>query len=107
MSYKRGEKILTDAYAILRRPIMTEKAHSISSAEGNPKHVFEVHVKATKEQIKSAVQEAFGVKVEAVNVMIVKPRTTPARRGKKPGMTRIRKKAVITLTKDSKKIELV
>jgi large subunit ribosomal protein L23 len=113
MSRNRASHHLGDAYAILRRPILTEKSHDMVSAggaEGEQKgrYTFEVHVKANKDQIRRAVEAAFGVTVESVNTMIVKPRKKAFRGGaRKIGLTRIKKKAVIRLAKNSKPIELI
>jgi large subunit ribosomal protein L23 len=111
MSHKRAAKLLTDPYAILRRPILTEKSHDMISEgaeKGRSRYTFEVHIKADKLQIKRAVEAAFGVKVAVVNTVIVKPRPKAFRGGmRKPGFTRQRKKAIVRLEKDSKQIELM
>ena len=108
MSRNRATSLLSSPYAVLRRPIMTEKSHDMY-AEGTDvqrkRYTFEVHIKANKQQIKNAIESAFGVKVEQVNTMIVKPRKK-TRQGRL-GFTRQRKKAVIRLAKDSKQIELI
>lgn len=111
MSHKRAEKLLHGAYAILRRPILTEKSHDMISAgadKGSSRYTFEVHVKAEKAQIKRAVETAFGVKVESVNTVLVKPRRKAFQGGRrKAGFTRQRKKAIVRLQKGSKQIELM
>jgi len=117
MSHKRAGKVLNSPYAVLKRPILTEKTHMGVQAGGEPgtasdtsRYTFEVHVKATKVQIKKAVETAFGVKVASVNTMIVKPRMKSfrmVRRGAGTGFTRIKKKAVVRLAKGSKTIELI
>jgi len=111
MSHKRAAKLLTDTYAILRRPILTEKSHDMISEgaeKASSRYTFEVHVKSTKQQIKRAVEAAFGVKVKAVNTVLVKPRPKAFKGGmRKTGFTRMRKKAVVRLTKESKQIELM
>jgi large subunit ribosomal protein L23 len=114
MSKNRASHHLQDPYSVLRRPILTEKSHDQIAAggEGNAdrkgRYTFEVHVKSNKDQIRRAIEAAFGVKVESVNTMIVKPRAKAFRGGaKKPGFTRSKKKAIIKLAKDSKPIELI
>lgn len=116
MSRNRASHLLSDPYAVLRRPIMTEKSHDLAAAPGEGKeeenkkrrYTFEVHPKANKHQIRSAIESAFGVKVETVNTMIVKPRKKSFRGGARvPGFSRLRKKAVIRLTKASKQIDLM
>ena len=112
MSRNRAAKLLSDPYAILRRPVLTEKSHDMVSAgaeEKKGRYTFEVHVKANKQQIKKAIEAAFGVEVETVNTMIVKPRwkTFRGKSAGKPGFTRSKKKAIVRLTKESKQIELI
>lgn len=111
MSRNRAAKHLSDPYAILRRPILTEKSHDMISAgaeTAKSRYTFEVHMKANKQQIRSAIEAAFGVTVETINTMIVKPRKKAFRGGaKKPGFTRMKKKAIVRLAKDSKQIELM
>ena len=89
------------AYDIIRRPVITEQ--SMADTE-NKKYVFEVAKDATKIDIAKAVEEVFGVKVVKVNTLRVtgKLKRTgryPARR--QPSW----KKAVVTLSEDSKSIE--
>ncbi|MEC7733910.1 MAG: 50S ribosomal protein L23 [Chloroflexota bacterium] len=56
-------------YAILKRPLITEKT-TLMQEDG--RYVFEVAKNATKLEVKEAVQEAFGVTVTKVNTMNVK-----------------------------------
>lgn len=55
-------------YKILIRPIATEKA--ISMIEGENKLVFIVDRRANKHQIRRAVEEVFGVRVQSVRALI-------------------------------------
>ena len=65
------------------------------------KYTFEVAVDAGKTEIKMAVEQAFdGVKVESVNTMHVKGKVK--RQGRTQGRRPERKKAIVTLKKDSK-----
>lgn len=91
---------MTNAYEIIIRPIFTEKSMTDLAAK---KYTFEVAKDANKINIKQAVEEIFGVQVEKVNVMNVKPRNK--RIGKYAGRTNNVKKAIVTLTADSKNIE--
>lgn len=86
---------MTTIYDILRRPIITEKT-SYQSGKLN-QYVFEVDRKATKTQIKEAVEALFDVDVVRVNVT-----NAPAKRSRRrnrrllvrrPGY----KKAIVTL----------
>jgi large subunit ribosomal protein L23 len=92
---------MTNAYDIIIRPIITERA---MSSAADKKYVFEVAKDAGKIEIKKAVEEIFGVKVKTVNTLNV--RGKEKRQGAaRPGMTRSWKKAYIQLTDDSKGIE--
>ena len=59
-------------YDLLRRPIITEKATTASESGAV---VFEVSMRASKPEIKRAVEELFKVKVKAVNTVIAKGKT--------------------------------
>ena len=88
------------SYDIIIRPIISEK----SLAEiGNKKYVFEVAKKATKPQIKHAIEEIFKVKVESVNTINVYGKVK--RQGRTEGLTGSCKKAIVQLSSDSKSIE--
>ena len=90
-----------NAYDIIRRPIITEQS---MEAVADKKYVFEVAVNASKPEIKAAVELAFGVKVEKVNTIRMQgkvKRTGAYPAGKRADV----KKAVVTLTADSKTIE--
>ena len=71
---------------------------------GQKKYTFEVDVKANKTEVKDAVEKIFGVKVEKVNIMNYKGKFK--RVGRYSGYTNRRRKAIVTLTPDSKEIEL-
>lgn len=88
------------AHDIIIRPIITEKS-MMGIAE--KKYTFEVAKTATKIDIANAVEEAFKVKVAKVNTVSV--RCKLKRQGRTQGYTKSWKKAVVTLTEDSKSIE--
>jgi len=92
-----------NSYAdIIKRPIITEKTATLSIGQ---KYVFEVDYTANKTLVKQAIESLFpDVKVEKVNIMNVKPKTK--RVGKYVGKTKRIRKAIVTLTTDSKPIEL-
>ena len=81
-----------DARDIIKRPIITEKSTDLMAQN---KYTFEVDMRATKPQIKAAVEEIFGVKVEKVNTARVKGKLR--RMGRHEGYTSDWKKAVVTL----------
>ncbi len=90
------------AYDIIKRPIITEQSMSFI---GDKRYTFEVAKDANKIEIAKAVEEAFGVKVAKVNTMHVLGKMK--RMGAQPAGRRPSwKKAMVTLTADSKPIEL-
>lgn len=91
---------MTTVYDIIIKPVITETSMDDTA---NKKYTFKVAKKANKTQIKHAVEEIFGVKVEKVNVMNLQGKIK--RMGKNVGRTPDTKKAIITLTPESKEIE--
>ena len=85
---------------IIIKPVLTEKSYDIMA---DKRYVFEVAPKATKTQIKTAVEEIFGVKVEKVNTVTTQGKLK--RMGRFEGRTSTVKKAYVILKKDSKAIE--
>ena len=89
------------AYDIIIRPVITEQS---MEATDQKKYVFIVTNDANKIEIKKAVSEIFGVKVEKVTTIRMDGKTK--RQGRYPeGRTSSYKKAVVKLTADSKTIE--
>ena len=87
---------------VIKRPIITEKTAALSIGQ---KYVFEVAYGANKTLVKQAIEHLFPeVKVDKVNVMNVKAKTK--RMGRYEGKTNRVRKAIVTLTPDSKPIEL-
>ena len=89
------------AYDIIVKPIITEKS---MSAVADEKYVFKVARDAGKIEIKKAIETIFGVKVKSVNTINV--RGKEKRMGVHVGKTAAYKKAIITLTAESKPIEI-
>ena len=89
-------------YDVILKPVITEKS---MAGMGEKTYTFLVHPEANKTQIKEAVQKMFeGTKVKRVNTMNCAGKTK--RRGMTVGKTAKTKKAVVTLTEDSKDIEI-
>ena len=89
-------------YDVILKPVVTEKS---MSAMAEKKYTFLVHPDVTKNQIKDAVEKMFeGTKVKRVNTMNLDGKTR--RRGMTFGKTAKTKKAIVTLTEDSKDIEI-
>ena len=89
-----------NAYDVIIRPISSEKAFS---GIENKKYTFVVDKRATKTQIKAAVEEIFKVQVEKVNTVNVRGKYK--RQGRSEGYTSSYKKAYVQLTANSKTIE--
>ncbi len=89
-------------YDVILKPVITEKT---MNELANKKYVFYVHPKATKIQIREAVEKMFdGAKVEKVNTLNLLGKKK--RRGMAIGKTAARKKAIVQLKEDSKEIEI-
>ena len=87
-------------YGVLLKPIITEKSTQLTSLD---KYVFQVDVRANKNQIKEAVQLAFSVRVLEVNTLTMKGK--PKRFGRRVTNRPDWKKAIVTLVPGDK-IEL-
>jgi len=83
-------------YEILKAPVITEKTQSLAA---NNVFVFKVDAKANKVQIKQAIEEKFGVKVEKINTLNTKSKKK--RVGRYTGRTKTYKKAIVKLSEDS------
>ena len=93
---------MKNAYDVIVKPIITEQS---MEATEEKKYVFQVAVDATKIDIKRAVEQIFGVKVEKVNTINMQGKEK--RQGAYPaGKTASWKKAIVKLSADSKNIEL-
>ena len=92
---------MATAYDIIIRPILTERA---MAGAADKKYAFEVAKNAGKIEVKKAVEEIFGVKVEKVNTIRMEGKMK--RQGAAPAGRRANwKKAMVKLTADSKTIE--
>ena len=84
-------------YQVLQRPIITEKTTFLQERN---KYVFEVAQKATKRQVKDAVEAAFKVDVTGVNIVAMRGKQKKV--GRRIAMTPSWKKAVVTLVPGQK-----
>ena len=89
-----------NARDIILAPVITEKS---VVAMADKKYTFRVASGSNKIEIAKAVEEIFGVKVAKVNTISMKGKKR--RMGRFEGYTSDWKKAVVTLTEDSKTIE--
>ena len=89
-------------YDIILRPVVTEKS---MNQMADKKYTFMVHPDANKAQIREAVEKMFeGTHVKSVNTLNIAGKTK--RRGMTFGKTAKTKKAIVTLTEESKEIEM-
>jgi large subunit ribosomal protein L23 len=85
---------------IIKRPVITERTSDLMA---DKKYVFEVDLRSNKTEIKTAVEQIFKVKVTNVNTLRMPGK--PKRHGRYSGYTSEWKKAVVTLSEDSKPLE--
>jgi large subunit ribosomal protein L23 len=92
-----------NSYEIIKRPLLSEKSYAKISEKV---YTFVVDPKATKVDIRNAVEEIFKVEVEKVNTINVKghKKSQNTKKGRTVGRTSDYKKAIVTLTKTSKPI---
>jgi large subunit ribosomal protein L23 len=88
-------------YQVIRRPVITEKGLAVKETQHTV--VFEVAPRATKTQIKEAVQLIFKVKVDAVRTAQFHGKFR--RQGRSEGYRRDWKKAYVKLAAGEKMIE--
>ena len=90
-----------NAYDIIRKPVITEQS---MDGVADKKYVFKVAVNASKPEIKAAIEAIFEVKVAKINTIRMQGKVK--RTGAYPAGPRAAyKKAVVTLTANSKTIE--
>ena len=85
---------------IIIKPVLTEKGYD---GIADKKYTFIVKKSANKTEIKLAVEKLFGVKVASVNTVTCKGKLK--RMGRNEGYRPDWKKAIVTVTEDSKTIE--
>ncbi|MBE6025325.1 MAG: 50S ribosomal protein L23 [Firmicutes bacterium] len=91
---------MKNAYDVIITPVITEQSMDVAV---DKKYTFKVAPTANKTQVKLAVEEIFGVEVAKVNIMNYDGKLK--RMGRFAGYTPSYKKAIVTLTPDSKEIE--
>ena len=88
-------------YDVILRTIITENSMDMASEK---KYVFKVAQNSNKTEVRKAIEEIFEVEVAKVNIMNVSGKRK--RLGRTFGTTSSFRKAIVTLTPDSKEIEL-
>ena len=92
-----------DATEVIVRPLLTEKSYS---GIQNKTYTFIVNKNSNKVEIAQAVEKIFNVKVAKVNTINVRghKKSQNTKQGRTTGMTSDYKKAIVTLTSESKPI---
>jgi len=93
--------VIPDPRDVILAPVISEKSYGL--LEEN-KYTFLVHPDSNKTEIKIAVEKIFGVKVTAVNTINRKGKRKRTRYGY--GKRKDTKRAIVTLSADSKPIEI-
>jgi large subunit ribosomal protein L23 len=92
---------VTDPRDIILKPVVSEKSYSLLESG---RYTFEVHPDANKTQIKIAIQQIFAVKVVSVNTLNRTGKRKRTRAGF--GSRKSTKRAIVSLSPDSKPIEI-
>ena len=83
-----------DLSHVLISPVVTEKS---SGAQADRKYTFLVHLKTNKVEVQHAVESAYGVKVQQVNIVPVLKKVRLVGRGRAITKRTAGKKAIVTL----------
>jgi large subunit ribosomal protein L23 len=93
--------VISDPRDIIISPVVSEKSYGLLE---DGKYTFEVHPDANKTQVKIAIEQIFAVKVTSVNTINRKGKRKRTKFGY--GQRRSVKRAIVTLSADSKPIEI-
>lgn len=93
--------MISDPRDVIIAPVISEKSYGLLD---QGKYTFEVHPDANKTQIKIAIEKIFEVTVVSVNTINRKGKRKRTRFGY--GQRRSFKRAIVTLSSDSKPIEI-
>jgi len=93
-----ADNIVLNPYQVILRPLVTEKGTELS--ERHNAYTFEVHPKADKTDIKSAVEELWSVRVRRVRTQNRKGK--PRRHKMSHGYTKNWKKAIVELHEEDR-----
>jgi large subunit ribosomal protein L23 len=92
---------VTDPRDIILKPVVSEKSYSLLESG---RYTFEVHPDANKTQIKIAIEQIFSVRVVSVNTLNRTGKRKRTRAGF--GSRKSTKRAIVSLSPDSKPIEI-
>jgi len=86
-----------NVHDVIIRPIVSEKSYGVIDANGQ--YTFEVQPTANKTEIKLAIEQVFGVKVDKINTLNRKGKTRRTKFGM--GKRKDTKRAIVTLKSGS------
>jgi large subunit ribosomal protein L23 len=93
--------VISDPRDIILAPVVSEKSYGLLETG---RYTFLVHPDANKTQVKIAVEKIFDVKVTSVNTLNRQGKRKRTRAGF--GQRKATKRAIVTLSPDSKAIEI-
>jgi large subunit ribosomal protein L23 len=93
--------MITDPRDIILAPVVSEKSYGLLESG---RYTFLVHPSANKTQVKIAIEQIFSVKVVSVNTINRQGKRKRTRAGF--GQRKSTKRAIVTLSSDSKPIEI-
>jgi large subunit ribosomal protein L23 len=93
--------VIANPRDIILRPVVSEKSYGLLESG---RYTFEVHPDANKTQVKIAIEQIFDVTVTAVNTLNRQGKRKRTRTGY--GQRKSTKRAIVTLSPDSKPIEI-
>jgi large subunit ribosomal protein L23 len=93
--------VIPDPRDIILKPVISEKSYGLLEES---QYTFVVHPDSNKTEIKIAVQKIFGVKVLSVNTINRQGKRKRSKGGF--GKRKDTKRAIVTLSADSKPIEI-
>ncbi len=93
--------MISDPRDIILSPVVSEKSYGLLESG---RYTFVVHPDANKTQVKIAIESIFQVKVVSVNTINRKGKRKRTRTGF--GQRKATKRAIVTLSPDSKPIEI-
>jgi large subunit ribosomal protein L23 len=93
--------VISDPRDIIVSPVVSEKSYGLLESG---QYTFLVHADANKTQVKIAVEKIFSVKVVSVNTINRQGKRKRTRTGF--GQRKSTKRAIVTLSPDSKPIEI-
>src|SRR5205085_1331452 len=87
-------------------PVVTEKAERLKAQEGKHAYTLWIRPAATKIDVQNALEKFYDVEVLKVRITKVEPKTRLLSAGKVMEKRHAGKKAIVTLTSDSKALDL-